>query len=84
MILPDAWLRDTRSKESSAFGVRSTCLDLFSVKAVALCSEVTTLPDSVACSVAAGSGLTEGSSRTGSVEFFSHRVNQLYTSRRLS
>jgi hypothetical protein len=70
------WPRDTRSSESSGAGVRSTCLDLFRVKAVALCSELT-LPDSVARSVAAASGLTGGSSRTGSADPFSQRVNQL-------
>src|SRR5579863_7845718 len=69
--------RDTRSSESSGAGVRCTCLDLFRVKAVALCKELITLPDSVARSTVAASGLTGGSSRTGSADPCSQRVNQL-------
>src|SRR5208282_4713575 len=60
----DAAGREMRSSESIFAGVRTTRLDLLRVKAVSLCNNLTTLPDSVAYSAAAGSGFTEGSSRT--------------------
>src|SRR5579864_3216803 len=66
MTFAPAAARDTRSRVSIFAGVRSTFLALFNVNAVSLCSEVTTLPVSVAYNVAAVSGRTGGSSRTGS------------------
>src|SRR5579863_767913 len=73
----EALARETPKRASSATGVRRTGLDLFKLNGVSLWSDLTTLPDSVACKARNGSGVTGGSSRTGCLSSLSQRVNQL-------